>query len=130
MSMTEDEQRIALCEWMGWTISKEGEFWSPLEPVTNIRHGFWSTIERAKEHYPNTNSLDVLHGFEMKLTREQQEEYANHVYPLLPMDENHGPGGDGLDIMVASQFQMLHATAAQRREALLRTLNLWQEPKP
>jgi hypothetical protein len=127
MSMSEDEQRIALCEWMGWrrldamarTVQWCGR-WEPGNP---------NPVETSTQ-LPNTNSLDVLHGFELKLTREQQEEYANQLYLLLPEDENHGNMGDGVDIMTASQFQMLHAKAEFRREALLRTLNLWQEPKP
>jgi hypothetical protein len=96
MSMSEDEQRIALCQAMGWKCIQSGP------------NGYPIGINQEPDVFrplPDTNSLDVLHGFELKLTREQQGEYAN-------------------------QFQMLHAKAEFRREALCRVLGLHKDSKP
>jgi hypothetical protein len=74
--------------------------------------------------------LNAMHEAEKTLTREQQDEYVDrHLYPMLPCDENHGPCdlADGEDILIASSFQIAHATAAQRAEAFLRTIGKWVE---
>lgn len=122
---------IALLEWMGWThIHKDMEAavidgWFP-PYVTDI--SFSNIAQMHGEHPPLT--LDLMHEAEGKLTREQQDEYVNrHLYDLLPCDENHGPcdGEDGDDILIASQFQVAHATKEQRLEALLKTINQWKE---
>lgn len=82
----------------------------------------------AWKHYKHYDEdLNAMHEVEKVLTREQQDDYANHLYPMLPCDENHGPCGAGdEDIVTASMFQVMHATADKRAEAFLKTLNLWK----
>jgi len=56
------------------------------------------------------NDLNAMHEAEKVLTDKQWEEY-----------------GDYLEKMINPVKGCLHATAAQRAEAFLRTLNLWEK---
>ena len=99
--MSPTEQQIALCEWMGWEYHKP----TPEE----LESGSYYHYE------PNTSSLDVLHEMEKKLTDEQCRTYhefikGHHLIATHPAAE-----------------WVFHASASQRREALLRTLNLWKD---
>jgi hypothetical protein len=108
MSMTEDEQRIALCEWMGWKTGPDlgGVYVSDFSWYK--QEGGWLRVTKT-----DTNSLDVLRLMEAKLDWLTTKRYLEQ-----------------LSLYTAGVGNPVFATAAQRREALLRTLNLWQEPKP
>lgn len=116
--MTEQEQQIALCEWMGYRY-QEGE-----EPVYggSYKARGWFTPEGSSMKFvkelPNTNSLDVLHGMEMKLDEDQKFNYARILF--------HFRHGFTSNIVGLSEMPIM-ATASQRREALLRTLGLWKD---
>lgn len=78
-----------------------------------------------------TNNLNAMHEAEKVLTREQRDAWADELYTMLPCDENCGPidmdDPSAGDVMVASMFQVAHASAAQRAEAFLRTLGKWTD---
>lgn len=129
--MTAQEQQIALCEWMGWSWIKH--------PMTAL--GYWENGTQGEPGYkrtewlqpaeqavglPNTSSLDVLHEMEKRLTWPQRTLYA-HILTRILLLENRieYPQDEPTDLV--EEFTVLNATAAQRREALLRTLNLWKE---
>ncbi len=110
--MTETEQQIALCEWMGWTdcrpSSEPGITWG-------VKPGETVVLANGKlmaDFLPNTNSLDVLHEMEKKLTQEQATSYHFNLVLICDDDKSFIP--------------TYLATAPQRREALLRTLGLWK----
>ena len=93
--MTETEQQIALCEWMEWRkgIPQEDDY-------------EWMHADGCGTNYlPDTNSLDVLHEMEKKLTQVQYNEFR------LLLEFRHG-------------HEAISASASQRREALLRALKL------
>lgn len=121
--MNEQEQRIALCEWMGWRDIEMRPHPLDGDSVLSGRFGIKDYVLAL----PDTNSLDVLHECEKMLILEQQEAYAHELSQLIPQNFNCGPGADDLDIMVHREFDLLHAAAAQRREALLKTLGLWKD---
>jgi len=100
--MKEQDQRIVLCEWMGWKYHKP----TPEEIATGSYY----------QYEPNTNSLDVLHEMEKKLTDEQHKEFRR-ILRYLVTDVPH----------TDAERAAYSASAPQRREALLRTLNLWKE---
>lgn len=109
--MSPEQQRIALCEWAGWTCDKSGIWRDP--------RGCYGVNGCPA----NTNSLDVLHEMVQKLTPEQHDdEYYFWLAFVI--------GGRRMDVQVWEYRKlMVDATAAQRREALLRTLGLWMEDK-
>jgi len=125
--MKPDEQRIAIAEVCGWRW--EPPYWC--NPSGKLHQTFWPTDSKsahARVLPDYLEDLNAMHEAEKTLTEEQREVYAAELYCLLPYDENHGPNPDcpeDGDIMTASNFQVAHATAAQRAEAFLRTLSKW-----
>jgi len=95
--MTPEEQRIALAEWAG------------------------------EENHPDyLNDLNAVHELEGKLREsshawtkygEQLQEVVNH-YPVGVVPDYHRD--------LRNLASVAHATAAQRCETLLKTLNLWK----
>jgi hypothetical protein len=106
--MKTEQQRIAIAEACGWYFMDDS----------------W--------HYPNganaittpdyLNDLNAMHEAEKRLIGDeihhghQQAIFCNHLFRVL----NPTMGGAGV-----GEFDKIHATAAQRAESFLRTLNLW-----
>lgn len=80
------------------------------------RHGDAADLTGVPD-YPN--DLNAMHEAEKVLLSEKWTEYWHHVF-----DGNRRYQGS---VSAPSVLYMLHAIAAQRAEALLRTLNLWEE---
>jgi len=106
--MNTEKQRIAIAEALGWT---------QIESCTccnGVNRGYSPTPGAHKKHLPDyLNDLNAMNAAETSLTDEQQFDYACW-----------------LDQKFASrscEFSLLHATAAQRAEAFLKTLNIWKE---
>jgi hypothetical protein len=112
--MTNEQQKIALLEWAGWRrkiIVLNGPLcWHDPEGKPKA----WLDQDYL---LPNLDSLDVLATFEEKMAEQDGLlciDYVNHLLQL--------PGGGR-----ASRYGLVHATAAQRLEALVRALGLWRE---
>ncbi len=75
------------------------------------------TLDSGQQCVPDFNSLDVMHEAE-KVLFNTHEQVGCSVFreQLTKVCGNH-------------HFFAIHSTAAQRREALLRTLDLWKESK-
>jgi hypothetical protein len=99
--MTQDEKRIKLAEAGGWIYDPQEEY-------------SWQDPEGEGYRYPRDyfNDLNAVHELENVLNDEQARTYAYALYDLA----------DGV-------VNMVRATAAQRAEALGRTLNLWEAAK-
>ena len=110
--MTPTEQRVALAEWMGWSCieTAEGSFVYGYPPEGTI---VGNTIELPDF----LNDLNAVHVAEKKLNPAEGARFywmlAQVVNPLQMADK--------------IEFDLVHATAPQRCEALLRCLNLWKE---
>jgi hypothetical protein len=133
--MNDQEINIAIAEVCGWTIN-EIEILG-MTDVAVLPTGVSVNDDGAVWKYSGIGLPDYLNDFnacaemENNLTEEQQEIYAYHLSQLVPQRLNCGPAADGWpDIMVHREFDALHATARQRCEAFLRTLNLWIEHSP
>jgi hypothetical protein len=120
--MTDQDQQIALCEWVGWTrIHKDAFTKHGLEPMwTNPACTAEDPFKRLRESVyerglPDTSPLDVLHEMEKKLTREQANVYNRWLVAKL----------DFTDLQL--NYFAWHATAAQRREALLKAIGKWKD---
>ncbi len=129
--MTIEQQRIAIAEACGVNIhhakfyhqAHGGMKWWLCQTIkaANDMHKFYGTAEHPVVEFTNPfwlpdylSDLNAMHEAEKMLTPEQMASYANWL------DVN------SLHIMGAPiSFDSLHATASQRAEAFLRTLNLW-----
>jgi hypothetical protein len=103
--MNKEQQRIAIAEACGWTEISDWKAAGingqhPTEPWTEVIPDY-------------LNSLNAMHKAEKTLSPKDKREYA---YQL-----NGGYYTSGLD----DTFDIVHATAAQRAEAFLRTIDKW-----
>ena len=111
--MTPEAQRIAIAEACGWrcTASFKEVFFCWVRP---------DGMDHQTEWLPDyLNDLNAMHEAEKVLTGVQKSIYISRL-------------GDGIirigNVFVGG-FDYLHATAAQRAEAFLRTLGKWEDDK-
>lgn len=118
--MNEDLQRIAIAEFCGWTnIRKHFPYWS--EPETYEFEGL-KNIKFYTGIPDYLNDLNAIHEAEKLLKGEQTEQYSITLYTLrlnrgIP---THVRGWEALG--------MLHATAKERSEALLKVIGKYENP--
>lgn len=100
--MTPEQQRIAIAQACGWTGFNPDNIPDCLQYTAQAPSGKWGLIPDY------LNDLNAMHEAEKVLDSEQWHKYASligrHDYKLL-----------------------LHATAAHRAEAFLRTIGKWVE---
>lgn len=134
--MSPRAQQLAIAVWMGThTVSYQKKSWSPkLEPeemmVIKDRNGRvsneWKYASLTDNDYEDPEDylgdLNAIHKAEKVLTLRQREQYADALDKI-------GILTDDMTIDWDDVFQVAHATAAQRSEALLKTLNLWDPTK-
>jgi hypothetical protein len=110
--MTPEAQRIAIAKACGWRLwSSFNGLWAPPNCV----------VEYDTDAYPlpdYLNDLNAMHEAEKALGEKHVRSYAFTLSRVL----DTAPTVD-LD----DQFLNIHATAAQRAEAFLQTLNLWTD---
>jgi hypothetical protein len=102
--MNKQEQNIAIAKACGYTqgVGLHGLEW-------------WTNDEGVHDEPPDyVNSLNAMHEAEKVMSEMQSGQYER-----LLMGSRRFVG--------AAEFWTYHATAAQRAEAFLRTLNLWKE---
>jgi len=112
--MTPEAQRRAIHASLGWKPRYHGVELYAYERADNANDWLYA---HEMPDYPN--DLNACHEMEKSLTPETRPEYLCRLFDtatygragLYPVDEN---------------YLTHHATAAQRSEAFLRTLNLWQ----
>jgi hypothetical protein len=137
--MTPEEINLALAKFMGWrwntwgkkevrVFAPKGEpaRWSgqdednsitfPIQGKSPEEAAEW-VIENAAPDY--AKSLDALARVEAKLTEEQMAIYEAWLYQVCKVDPN--------TIFARETFKIIHATAAQKSEALCRALKLWKD---
>ena len=120
--MTPEQQRITIAEACGWkkttqdVIGFTGDVYA--------ERGWLSPLgiyQRASLNVPPDylNDLNAMHEAEKSLNSSQQQQYLDqldeHGVPLMGVGE----------INNTSEFWLVHATAAQRAEAFLRTIGKW-----
>ena len=93
--MKPEQQRIAIAEACGWKPAPRGR---------------WKLNERVERFRPDyLNDLNAMHDAEKILSPTSEIEWHNQLQ----------------NVCGCSWRVMIRATAAQRAEAFLRTLNLW-----
>ena len=114
--MTPDEQRIAIAQACGWKgISPEHlTGYAPWRPTPYRERVMGDLDSIPLDPLPDyLNDLNAMHDAEKVLLSEHRRKYLQIIAGITL-------ASDCLD-------QAVFATAAQRAEAFLRTLNLWTE---
>ena len=89
-----------------------------------LQDGRWKLNGRVERSIPNyCNDLNACHEFAAWLDTEQQIQFAEELQFIVL--EN--PYRVWWDLDANEAYQLAEATARQRAEAFLRTLNLWEE---
>ena len=117
--MKPEQQRIAIAEICGWTDihggPPEGAYWRGANPLRP---------DLLKEEIPDyLNDLNAMHGAEELLTEDQWNRYIQHILDEIHYEEEWPTCYLNLDAV----RQCASATAAQRAEAFLKTLNKWTD---
>jgi len=115
--MTPQAQRIAIAEACGWVLKI---------PEHTYTFRVWHSpsgrvIELGPPDY--STDLNAMHEAEKELTGAQADEYADALF-VITYEQLSGDRH-----WATNKFFACHATAAQRAEAFLRTLNLWDDSK-
>lgn len=125
--MNPEAQRIAIAEWCGWTectghLSKSA-----------ILNGIKTPLmicpkSGAQEFIPDyLNDLNAMHEAEEKLVAmdyQWRNRFAGQLHDLLEREILKADPTCAPDVL---GFEWIHATAAQRAEALLRTIGKWKD---
>ena len=114
--MTPEAQRIAIAEACGWEDIKryERNYWTGTRPRQSTEDDAQVSMELPD--YPS--DLNAMHAAEDVI----ETKWTTYCKTLLAIVE---PEPRSLE--VCHYWNLLHATAAQRAEAFLRTLGLWEE---
>jgi len=115
--MTPEEQRIALAEWAGWKYSPSAN--------SSIKHEAimaWYRPGNSPWHLEQLpdylNDLNAVHELEKRLSISDREAYRS----ILSQNAIFYPETIG----TCTDWCLIHASAEERCEALLKTLNLWK----
>jgi hypothetical protein len=113
--VTPEAQRIAIADACGWTevTYKYG--------VENWCHGFHGNDKKRHPVPDYLSDLNAMHEAETTLTNEQWDKYSSLLADLV--------NPKAFDLSASELKNAVHATAAQRAEAFLRTLGKWDDTK-
>jgi hypothetical protein len=118
--MITTDQQIAIAEACGWTCTKT--IYNP-NPTPYGRHPIHTadvTWDLPLSDY--LSDLNAMHEAEKVLNAGQINSYLRHLYHFTKVAQ---VGSNPWEIIAARVA--VHATASQRAEAFLKTLNLWKE---
>ncbi len=118
--MTPEEQRIAIATACGWTDIHD---WKAAG-VVGI-----DPCDKARDNIPDyLDDLNAMHEAEKVLTEDQWGDYVNwHLRCTVAAAKTNSRIKCSVYPMPGEIQGLVHATAAQRAEAFLRTLNLWTD---
>lgn len=133
--MTPEKQRIAIAEACGWRTDSELVSFGWRPSLCAIPTYKYAPIDRVP--LPDyLNDLNAMHEAEEVLTEWQKEAYALVISELIPEDDGfvktpYVPSANAyigyIECPAGVTFKMIHATAAQRAEAFLRTIGKWED---
>lgn len=114
--MTPEAQRIAIAEECGWKREIPG----PLDVSYWFTHTSWPSLVTISGLPDYLTDLNAMHEAEKVLTKDEDKfRYTVHLGEVVATRANRW----------TVKFEFTHATAAERAEAFLRTLNLWDDTK-
>jgi hypothetical protein len=107
------KQRTAIAEACGWKMYCQEAIngnWGTKDKWITAPDG----TSQFRHNIPDyLNDLNSMHDAENEMTLDEQDKYAQLLAEMF-----HGPGWS---------FALIHATAAQRVEAFLRTIGKWED---
>jgi len=113
--MKPEQQRIAIAEACGWKLVEDNPDYEPYweDPKGNMiaKVGFQNRLPDY------LNDLNAMHEAEKALNELSWMHYLRNLAEIVRKPKQ-------CEIQIS---QYVHATAAQRAEAFLRTLNLWTD---
>ena len=113
--MNKEEQRIAIAEACGWKDCHESENWAAtigtLHEVNGNQYALLADY---------LNDLNAMHEAEKMLDITKVEEYCSTFVRIV----RHSLGIDDYESIYPTRFAV-YATAAQRAEAFLKTIDKW-----
>lgn len=120
--MSPERQRIKIAEACGWYAIRQGAPWEVSDAYSNPELiGFHDS--QGKQAIPDfCNDLNAMHEAETWLCEKRPD--AAYAYDQKWLPEVTGAYQDA---GLLNTLRLWHATAAQRAEAFLRALNLWEE---
>ena len=121
--MNKEAQRIAISEACGLNDIKSEHGYAFDGPHYLVASSSMGDVRAALPEY--TKDLNAMHDAEKVLTEEQLHIYGH----FLAQAVIHMLAKGWWDVSADETAKIAHATAAQRAEAFLRTLNLWT-PSP
>lgn len=111
--MTQEEKRIKLAETAGWKVHPKDRF---IVIPPNSPHSV-QPLSTIPDYF---NDLNAVHELEKVLAdRCKENDYWFFIRELLGFSDAQSDWDE------VDHFKAVHATAAQRCEALGKTLNLW-----
>jgi hypothetical protein len=123
--MSPEKQRIAIAEACGWTDIRMSGPWECTDPG-QLREDLCGMQRQHpwREIVPDyLSDLNAMHAAEKVLPVEEQGQYIcwiNDIVKAQPWSERDG-------ISYEDAWLEVHATAAQRAEAFLRTIGKWED---
>lgn len=118
--MTTQEQNLLLAKWDGWTDILQ-------DPILTERFAGVDPNTNTYKPLPSyTTDLNAVHELGMKLAKDQHIKYVNCLFLAVGINRYYYMTDDKA-FPADQQFRVIHATASQRCEALLKTLGLWKD---
>ena len=120
--MNKEKQLIAIAEACGWTWIEEDYTYYGFTCVIPMKRKRWTPPNGGKPtlDIPDyLTNLNAMHEAEKMLTEHQWDEYERVLRLVC----------DGCSCFEGAGKELLHATAAQRAEAFLRTIGEWENDK-
>jgi hypothetical protein len=119
--MNQQEQRIAIAQACGWDYHNR----HPIHGKQSVKSWYYRdsniTVSDESSLPDYVKDLNEMHEAEEALHNKNHAQlcvvYRDYLNEFMERDQSH----------VNAQGLGYHATAAQRAEAFLRTLNLWKE---
>jgi len=106
--MTKEQQRIKIAETCGWNVKYPDHYPNPM--------GFYKQEESCRPIPDYLNDLNAIHEAEKVMTESEFAAYRWTLWDLCKEPE-----------LTKWSRNYLSATAPQRAEAFLKTLNLWND---
>lgn len=116
--MTPEKQRIKIAEAHGWVLNPECDFLGKAFPQC-WTHDDYNMVFHDYE-LPDYNDLNAMHDVMSIFDYDQADEFEDHLCDICKRSNYKK------DNPVPWRFAVVNATASQRAEAFLRTLNLWE----
>jgi hypothetical protein len=119
--MTNEKINIAIAKACGWEYKTRPVM--GYGGITSEIQYYWSKNGSTGDLPDYCNVLNVMHEAEKVLTYEQAEQFEGELCDICDMENRHK------EYPLPFRFAVAHASAAQRAEAFLKTIEKWNSDK-